>query len=189
VTSFPLWAEQLFNQPVALSRMKNETLCEFANLRVTGTKPAKIDVAALEGVQMRAMSDAEKRALICAHPDLAGRLALPVEGNLVAAAGLDVPVDAVVADVELAAQVPAGVGRLPAVQPCPGLRPVEAGRLGGPQLLEAALVDVGPGIGLGGEGGGRREAALLHLHRLDRVLGRPGGAWRSGVGHGSRSYG
>ncbi len=57
MTSFPLWAEQLFNQPVALSRMKNETLCEFANLRVTGTKPAKIDVAALEGVQMRAMSD------------------------------------------------------------------------------------------------------------------------------------
>ncbi len=44
------------------------------------------------------------------------RLALPVERDLLARARLDVPVDAVEADVELAAEVPLRVRRLPRVE-------------------------------------------------------------------------
>ena len=47
---------------------------------------------------------------------VADGLALPVEGDPVAAPRLDVPVDAVVGDVELAAEVPLRVRRLPLVE-------------------------------------------------------------------------
>ena len=68
-------------------------------------------------------------------------LALPEEGDLVPVAGLHVAVDAVVGDVERAAEEPAGEGRLPVADLVPGARPVEElGGLCGPEAL---------GIGLG----------------------------------------
>ena len=58
MTSVPLWADRLFNTPVALAQHKNDTLCEFAEMRLMGNhKPERIGAAQLEGVQMRAMSD------------------------------------------------------------------------------------------------------------------------------------
>lgn len=59
MNSFPLWADRLYNVPVALAQHKNDTLCEFAQMRLMGEKklPDRIGAAQLEGVQMRAMSD------------------------------------------------------------------------------------------------------------------------------------
>ena len=64
------------------------------------------------------------------------RLALEVDGDLVAAPGGDVAVEAVVGDVELAADEPLGVRQLPLADRVPVLRPVEQlGRLAGPEAL------------------------------------------------------
>ena len=52
-------------------------------------------------------------------------LTFPDEGGLGAAGGVDVPVQAVVGDVELAADEPLGVGRLPLQRLLPRLEPVE----------------------------------------------------------------
>jgi hypothetical protein len=59
MTAFPLWAERLYNTPVALAQHKNDALCEFAEMRISGKSnlPERIGVGSLEGVQMRAMSD------------------------------------------------------------------------------------------------------------------------------------
>lgn len=59
MTAFPLWAERLYNTPVALAQHKNDALCEFAEMRIAGKSnlPERISVGTLEGVQMRAMSD------------------------------------------------------------------------------------------------------------------------------------
>ena len=62
------------------------------------------------------------------------RLALPVERDLVAAAGLDVAVEAVVRDVELAADEPLGEGQVPLEDRVPVRRPSRAARRpGGPR--------------------------------------------------------
>ena len=106
-------------------------------------------------------------------------LALPVERDLLARARLDVPVDAVEADVELAAEVPLRVRRLPGVELRERLEPREPlASLPLPELLERDVVDVRLGVRLRGEFGRGRIAPLLDEHRLDR-----------GVTHGSRSYG
>ena len=64
------------------------------------------------------------------------RLALPVVRDLVAAAGGDVAVDGVVADVELAADEPLGEGQVPLEDRVPLLVPVEErGGLAGPEPL------------------------------------------------------
>lgn len=59
MTAFPLWAERLYNTPVALAQHKNDALCEFAEIRIGGRAklPERMGVGALEAVQMRAMSD------------------------------------------------------------------------------------------------------------------------------------
>ena len=70
-------------------------------------------------------------------------LALPVVGDPVAEPGLDVTVDAVVRDVELAAQVPLRVGQLPLEQVAERLEPAHAlAPLRLPELLDGAVVDV-----------------------------------------------
>jgi hypothetical protein len=72
---------------------------------------ALLDAQLLEGV-----GETDDIALEPAEGDLAAvvlRLALPVEGDLVLQPPVDVSVDAVEADVELAAEEPLGVGRLP----------------------------------------------------------------------------
>src|SRR5207302_10164612 len=97
-------------------------------------------------------------------------LSLPEVRHLVAKAALDVPVDAVVADVELAADEPLGIRRLPLVELLPRLKEADALRLLGPELVETLLVDVGLRVGLLAELGVRRIPPDLDLHRLDCVL-------------------
>jgi hypothetical protein len=97
-----------------------------------------------------------------------------------------VPVDAVEADVELAAEKPLRVRRLPLVELLERLEPGDTlARLGFPELLEVALVDLGLRVRLRGEVLGRRIAALLEEDRLDRV----GLRCRRPCLYGSRSYG
>jgi len=86
-----------------------------------------------------------------------GRLSLPVVGDLVALARLDVAVDAVEADVELAAEVKLRVRRLPLVELGEGLEPGDSlAAFAFPEGLEVLLVDAALRVRLRGEvrGGG-----------------------------------
>ena len=101
-------------------------------------------------------------------------------GDALAAPLLDVPVDAVVGDVQRAAEIPLGVGQLPLVELGERLGPGDPlAALGLPELLEVALVDLGLGVRLRGELGRRRVAPFLDEMGLDRLR----------VAHSSRSYG
>src|SRR5947209_8738589 len=78
------------------------------------------------------------------RPPLIRRLTLPVVGDLVAQSSLDMPVDAVEADVELAAEVPLCVRRLPLEELRKRLEPGDAlAPLPLPELLHREVVDVG----------------------------------------------
>lgn len=57
MTGLPIWAERLYNHPLALDRFTNNVLCEFAQQRIAGTKPTKITAEALDMTQPRAMAD------------------------------------------------------------------------------------------------------------------------------------
>ena len=84
-------------------------------------------------------------------------LALVVVGDLVAAPRLDVPIEAVVGDVDLPADVPLRVRQLPLEAAREGLEPGHAlPALALPELLERDVVDVGARVRLRGErlGGG-----------------------------------
>ena len=92
MTDFPLWAERLYNRPLALDRFKNEVLCEFAQTRITGERPKKLTAATLD----RADHDPERieanegfatfqgpngvRRCFAAYGDIA---VIPVRGSLV----------------------------------------------------------------------------------------------------------
>ena len=92
------------------------------------------------------------------------RLALPVERDLLAVPGLDVAVDAVVGDVELAADEPLRERGLPVEHLPERLRPGQPLRLLGPEPIAVgvgALVPLFRGVGLLGETFRRREAAAL----------------------------
>ncbi len=103
-------------------------------------------------------------------------LALEVDGDPVAVAGLDVAVDAVVGGVELPADVPPREGRvgpveglgevLLPVQALAGLPRPEAEPVGG-----GLLVQPGPGDGVAGELLGRGEPAALDGQVLQRLGG------------------
>jgi hypothetical protein len=87
------------------------------------------------------------------------------------------PVDAVVRDVELAAEVPLGVRQLPLVERRERLEPRHAlASLPLPERLERLVVDRRLRVRLRSEVAGRRIAPLLEEERVD-------------VGHGARSYG
>jgi hypothetical protein len=143
-------------------------------------KPPKTTVC---GAPSRVLADAELLERVREANDLrlqlgigdlaplALGLPLPVVGDPVAEAGLDMPVDAVVGDVQLPAEIPLGVGQLPLVQLVERLEPGHAlAALALPELLEAALVDVRPGDGERGEVGRRRIAPVLDKDRLDRLV-------------------
>jgi hypothetical protein len=101
---------------------------------------------------------------------VADRLAFPVVGDLVPESRLDVAVDAVEADVELPAQVPLRVRRLPLEELLEGLEPGDPlMALCLPELLEAALVDLGLRVGLRGEVLGRRVPPFFEEESVDRV--------------------
>ena len=132
---------------------------------------------------LRPLADAELLEHV-RHPDDLGqqlgvgersalplRLTLPVVGDPVAETRLDVAVDAVVGDVQLPAEVPLRVGKLPLVQLRERLEPADAlTALALPELLELALVDVRARDGQRGELGRRRVAAVLDEDRLDRLV-------------------
>src|SRR6185503_7884079 len=99
---------------------------------------------------------------------LALRLTLPEIGDPIADTGVDVPVEAVVRDVELAPEVPLRVGQLPFVELGEGLEPGHAlAPFALPELFEVAFVDVRLCHRLGGEVGRRRVAPLFREDRLD----------------------
>ena len=109
-------------------------------------------------------------------------LADPVVGHLVAEAALDVAVDAVVGDVELAAREPLRVREVPLQglvvgreprQPLPGLPVPEADVVGGGLVVQRRR-----GVGLGGEDGVGRKRPLLG--RRFSISG-PSWAWGSTV--------
>ncbi len=113
------------------------------------------DVGAfLDPQLLQAVGKPDHLALEFAEGDLAAIviwLAFPEIGNLVLVAMLHMPVDAVVANVELPADIPLCVRRLPLVQLLPGLEPGDAFRLLGPELVETPLVDVRLRVGLPAE--------------------------------------
>src|SRR5207249_3102420 len=97
-------------------------------------------------------------------------LALPVVRDPVPPAVRDMAVDAVEADVQLAAREPPRVGQLPLEHDLERLGPAHAlARLTGPELLERLLVDARLRVGLGGELGSRRIPPLLQQERVDRL--------------------
>jgi hypothetical protein len=82
-----------------------------------------------------------------------------------------VPVDAVEAHVELAAQVPLGVRRLPVEQLVERLEPRHPFTgLGLPELVEVPVVDFGLRVRLRSEVLGRRVAPFLEQDRFDGGL-------------------
>src|SRR5260370_291426 len=90
------------------------------------------------------------------------------------AAAIDGAVDAVEAAVQLPAEVPLRVRRLPLVELGKGLEPGDAlAALALPEVLERNVVDVGVRVRLGREVLGRWIGPLLEEHRLDRVVARP----------------
>ena len=114
------------------------------------------------------------------------RLALPVEGDLVALAGLHVAVEAVVGDVQLAVAEPPGEGQVPFQDRREVLRPGQ--QLSGLPGPEGLVVGVGLVVeravghqGVGGERGGRRKGALLPEVVLDGGFSGHGSTLRAGL--------
>ncbi|CDO34054.1 S49 family peptidase [Novosphingobium sp. KN65.2] len=88
MTAFPLWAERLYNRPLALEPFKNEVLCEFAQSRIFGTKPDKITSAELDrpsALASEASFYRDGERLPYAVKD--GIAVVPVRGTLVQRAG------------------------------------------------------------------------------------------------------
>ncbi len=121
------------------------------------------------------------------RPRVAG-LAFPVVRDPVAEPGLDVAVDAVVGDIEDAAEVPPGIRQLPLRQRVEVLEPAHplAG-LGLPEGIRIDVVDLGLGVRLRCEVRIRREPPLLVEQGVDRVVAHR--AASSTAADGSRPYG
>lgn len=84
MTNFPLWAERLYNRPLALEPFKNEVLCEFAQSRILGEKPEKVTSATLDrpmALEADATFYRDGERLPYAFDD--GIAIIPVRGTLV----------------------------------------------------------------------------------------------------------
>src|SRR5260370_40221955 len=99
------------------------------------------------------------------------RLALEDDGGFVAAPALQVPVDAVVAGIDLGADEPFGPGHVPLEDLVPRLEPIDGFGLLGPECLGVGLgtlVDARIiAVGLGVELRGGRIAAVLLVYGID----------------------
>ena len=105
------------------------------------------------------------------RPALVGRLALPVVGDLVAEARLDVPVDAVVATLSLPPRYHFAYGSSHSRSSSNGLNQVTRSRPSVSQnSSRVALVDVRLGVCLRGEVRRRAVTALFEEERLDRLV-------------------
>src|SRR2546421_5699376 len=119
---------------------------------------------------LQAVGETNDLFLQLSERDLAAvilRLAFPEVRNLVAQAGFDVAIDAVVANVELTPDVPLRVRRLPLIELLPGLKEGDSLRLFGPEVVEALGVDLRLGVGLLAECGAWRVAAGFYLPGLN----------------------
>jgi hypothetical protein len=91
---------------------------------------------------------------VCDVAPLADRFTLPVVSDPVIVSGFDVPVDAVVTDVERPAEVPAGVRRLPLLQRLERPEPADpVAALPRPEFVRVLVVEARPGVRLRGERG------------------------------------
>lgn len=48
MTALPLWTDLLYNEPLAITPLRNEALCQAAQSRITGQTPLKIDASVLD---------------------------------------------------------------------------------------------------------------------------------------------
>ncbi len=48
MTSFPMWTSLLYNEPLAITPLRNEALCQAAQHRLTATTPDRIDASVLD---------------------------------------------------------------------------------------------------------------------------------------------
>ena len=48
MTASPLWTSLLYNEPLAITPLRNEALCQAAQFRLTNTTPDRIDAAVLD---------------------------------------------------------------------------------------------------------------------------------------------
>lgn len=90
MTAFPLWAERLYNRPLALDQFKNEVLCEFASARIAGTRPDKITASTLDRAGPNALADEASFYGDSGRKEFASKDAIaviPVRGSLVQRAG------------------------------------------------------------------------------------------------------
>lgn len=85
MTVSPLWAQRLYNVPLALDRFKNEVLCEFAQQRVFGARPEKITSTVLDRPMSAQADDARFYVDGVRKPfaSKAGIAVVPVRGTLV----------------------------------------------------------------------------------------------------------
>jgi capsid assembly protease len=86
MSSLPLWAMRLFNEPLALDRFKNDALIQYAQSRLSGEVPRKIDASAMDVLETRALvNDARRHNGVDYKPfAFDGHIAvIPVRGTLV----------------------------------------------------------------------------------------------------------
>ena len=127
------------------------------------------DVELLQGICH--LDNAAQQLRVAERRALSLWLALPEVRDPFAATGLDVAVEAVVGDVERAAEEPLRVRQLPLRHRVEVLEPRHAlARLTGPELLRVDVVEIGRRVRRGGELGVGRKPALLVEERLDRPL-------------------
>ena len=107
------------------------------------------------------------------------RLALPDDGGFVGAGSKGIAVDAVVAEIELAADEPLGPGQVPVENFVPGLEPVQLARHAGPEffrifnglLVEGLVLFQALNVRLGAELGRRGKDAVFAECGVDVLVG------------------
>src|SRR6266498_5225747 len=117
--------------------------------------------------------------LLISECALVARLTFPDQGGFIASPGIQMPVETVVGDIDLAANKPLSMWRLPLQHSVPPLKPMELLRHAGPKLfrvsarLRAQLFQLlhRLDVGLLRKGCRRRENAILLLQRFDVCSG------------------
>ena len=124
--------------------------------------------------RVREADDLALQLCVCELAPLVRGLALPEVGHPVAEPGLDVPVDAVVRDVELAAEIPLRIGQLPLVEVAERLEPGHALAALAPPRTPRRRARRCPACAFAcaANSGGRRIPPLLDEDRLDRAAAR-----------------